>query len=92
MVYFRKKRAHNQVQKPVDVGVHKVIGDIDGIEFLKNGDANYIESLFWFAKRYGFSEYSYDDETYKLMRRKDISYEVQKKETDTEEFVREFRG
>lgn len=92
MAYFQKKRPHKEAIRPVDVGVHKVTGDLDGIEFLRNADQNYVDSLFWFAKRYGFSEYSYDDETYVLRRRKDISYDVQRKESESEEFIREFRG
>ncbi|MFC1662613.1 hypothetical protein ACFL04_00405 [Patescibacteria group bacterium] len=92
MQLFHKKRSHKQAIRQVDVGVHKVTGDLDGIEFLRNADQNYVDSLFWFAKRYGYSEYSYDDITYTLIRKKDITYDVQAKDTDSEEFIREFKG
>lgn len=91
MAYFQKKKGHKQTLRPVEVGVHLVSGDLDGIEFLRNADQKYVDSLFWFAKRYGFSEYEYEDETFVLHRKKDISYEVQQKDGDSEQFIREFR-
>ncbi|MFH0952660.1 MAG: hypothetical protein V1838_05815 [Patescibacteria group bacterium] len=90
MSLFRKKKQKKQITKPVAVGVHQVTGDYNGIEFLQNADQKYVDSLFWFAKRYGFSEFSYDDVTYTLQRKKDITYEVQTKDDEDVEFVREF--
>ena len=88
---FKKKKPKEVILEPVHIGVHSVKGSMDGIEFLKNASFKYVESLFWFAKRYKKSEFIYDGVMYVLERKEDVTYEVRRKTAEDVEFVKGFK-
>ncbi len=58
------------------INVHRVLGDKEAIIFLKNADHDFVEGLFYTAKRYGRSEFDFRGLKYDVVRNKDTSFTV----------------
>jgi hypothetical protein len=56
--------------------VHKVIGDLKVIEFLRRGSVMINERLFYNAKRDGQASFFYKDKEYFLIHNRDSSYTI----------------
>lgn len=72
------------------INVHRVKGDKDIITFLKNADHEYVEGLFYHAKRYGQTEFTWHGLKYILRRNKDTSFSIvlsEEQEITTEQFA-----
>lgn len=71
------------------INVHRVIGDKEVMKFLKNADHEFVEGLFYTAKRYGRSEFFFQDLKYEMLRNRDFSFTVQvavEQDFSTEQF------
>lgn len=65
-------------RKPVAemINVHRVFGDKDVIVFLKLSEKDFVEGLFYNAKRTGRAEFFYRDLRHEIIRNKDTSFTV----------------
>lgn len=68
--------ALDRKQEPELINVHRVNGDKDAILFLKNAEHEFVEGLFYYAKRYGHSEFYFRDTQYEIIRNKDSSFTI----------------
>lgn len=59
------------------INVHQVKGDKDAIIFLKQAEHEFVEHLFYTAKRYGRSEFYFRDKKFDIIRNKDFSFSIQ---------------
>lgn len=59
------------------INVHQVRGDKDAIIFLKEAEHEYVERLFYTAKKYGRSEFMFREDKYEILRNKDFSFTIQ---------------
>lgn len=72
------------------INVHQVRGDKDAIVYLKNADHDFVEGLFYTAKRYGRSNFEFRDLQYDMIKNKDSSFTIQlaeEQEVTTEQFA-----
>ena len=72
------------------INVHQVRGDKDAILYLKNAEHEYVEGLFYNAKRYGKSEFYFRGSKYSMLHNKDASFSIElsaDQEINTEEFA-----
>lgn len=58
------------------INVHQVHGEKAAIIFLKSAEKDFVEGLFYTAKRYGRSEFFFRDQRYDVKRNKDASFTV----------------
>ncbi len=71
------------------INVHRVIGDHDGIQYLKNADHDVVEGLFSQAKRFGRAQFVYQSMNYDMIRNRDFSFTIRLSEdqdTSPEQF------
>lgn len=66
------------------INVHAINGDIEGIDFLRNADSHLVDGIFFFAKRYGRSEFEYHGRPYEVLRNRNLTYTVRRVMTDEE--------
>ncbi|MFH0828734.1 MAG: hypothetical protein V1907_00975 [Candidatus Kerfeldbacteria bacterium] len=59
------------------VNIHQVNGDFYAVEFLKNADFRWVESLFLRAKQLGKSEFDYHGQMYQLIKNRNLTYSVE---------------
>ncbi|MBI3115525.1 MAG: hypothetical protein HYZ09_03490 [Candidatus Kerfeldbacteria bacterium] len=64
------------------VNVHPINGDVTAITFLKNADLKFVEGLFFFAKRYGYTTFSYEGSGYVITRNRNLTYTVRELRED----------
>lgn len=72
------------------INVHQVRGDKGAIIFLKNAEHDFVEGLFYHAKRYGRSEFFFRDEKYIITKNKDASFLIEpdeEQDVSTESFA-----
>lgn len=74
-----------------NINVHEVNGNVEAITFLQNTDFHFVEGLFFFAKRYGKSEFSYKGKNYELIRNRNITYTVREKPDEEQALAEAFR-
>lgn len=58
------------------INVHRVQADKEVMLFLKNAEKDYVEGLFYTAKRYGKSSFQYKGDTYDIKKNKDASFSI----------------
>lgn len=66
------------------IAVHQVNGNVAALEYLANTDYHFVESLFFFAKRFGKSEFNYKGVGYEIVRNRNLTYTVQRKRDDAQ--------
>ncbi|MBI3572916.1 MAG: hypothetical protein HY092_01815 [Candidatus Kerfeldbacteria bacterium] len=71
------------------INVHQIRGDKNGILFLKNADHEYVEGLFYDAKRRGAISFETNGVKYDLRRNKDFTFTVALSD-DQEMFTEQF--
>ncbi len=62
---------------PELINVHQVYAHKDVIRFLKNSDKEFVEGLFYQAKRYGRAEFEFSDVSYVILRNRDFSFTIE---------------
>lgn len=62
--------------EPEFINVHRVFGPKEVILYLKNAEHNFMEGLFYHAKREGYVEFFYQSERYEMIRNDDESFTV----------------
>lgn len=73
------------------INVHAVNGDLEGIEYLRNADGHLVDGIFFFAKRYGRSEFEYRGRQYEILRNRNLTYTVKRVMTDDEKLANALR-
>ena len=58
------------------INVHRVLGDKQAIIFLKNSEKDFVEGLFFKAKRFGSANFYFKDIKYDILRNKDYSFVI----------------
>lgn len=58
------------------INVHRVQADKDVMLFLKNAEKDFVEGLFYTAKRYGRSSFQFKGETFDIKKNKDSSFTI----------------
>lgn len=58
------------------INVHQVHGDREAIIFLKNAEHNFVEGLFYKAKRFGQTDFYWRDTKYDIIRNRDFSFTI----------------
>lgn len=58
------------------INVHRVQAEKEIMLYLKNAEKDYVEGLFYTAKRYGKSSFQYKGDTYDIKRNKDSSFSI----------------
>ncbi len=59
------------------INVHRVTAEKEVIRYLKNSEHEFVEGLFYTAKRYGQSEFMFNGLQYILRRNRDFSFTVE---------------
>jgi hypothetical protein len=83
---YKKKALY--VKIPVLIGVHKVRGDKLAIKFLQDTHPKYADSLFFFAKKYGQTEFNWSGDDYEIKCEKDLCFLVIRLTTDEEKEIK----
>ena len=79
------------IKKFVFLGIHKVNGDFLAIHYLRDANPRYVESLFFFAKRYGDSTFEWAGDMYEIKRNTDLSFTIIKKTTEESKSFKTFK-
>lgn len=74
----------------ININVHAVNGDAEAIEYFRNADTHFVEGLFFFAKRYGRTEFNYKGHDYELLKNRNLTYTVQRKPDEVEALAKAF--
>lgn len=72
------------------INVHKVTGDKAAIHFLQNSEKDFVEGLFYHAKKYGHAEFYFNESQFEILRNKDFSFTIQvspEQPVSTEQFA-----
>lgn len=77
-------QAQKTTQHYRTIAVHQVNGDIAALEYLANTDYHFVESIFFFAKRFGQSDFNYKGTQYELVRNRNLTYTVRRKLDDAD--------
>ena len=64
-------------QRSEMINVHMVNGDKNAILFLKNAGHDFVEGLFYKAKRFGRAEFYLLDVQYEIIKNKDFTFTIQ---------------
>ncbi len=65
------------------INVHRVQAPKDVMLFLKNAEKDFVEGLFYTAKRYGRSSFYFAETNYEIHKNKDSSFTVVVSESQT---------
>lgn len=58
------------------INVHRVQAEKEIMLFLKNAEKDFVEGLFYTAKKYGKSSFQYKGDTYDILRNRDASFNI----------------
>ena len=82
------KKKSLTIKIPVMIGVHKVRGDKLAIRYLQDARPKFVDSLFFFAKKYGQSGFSWSGDEYEIKCELDLSFTVTRLTTDDEKEIK----
>ena len=85
------KKKEKIILKCVSVGVHKVNGDLLAINYMRDTNPKYVESLFFFTKKYGTARFEWTGDIYEIRRNQDLSFTVVKISTDESKGMDSFK-
>jgi len=85
------KKKEKIIKENVMIGVHKVNGNKLAIDYLRDTNARYVESLFFFAKKYGVSSFEWAGDMYQIRKNMDLNFTLIKISTEENKSMECFR-
>lgn len=71
------------------INVHQVTGDKAVIHYLQNLEKDFVEGLFYHAKRFGKADFIFGESKYEIIRQRDFSFTIalaEEQSISTEQF------